>query len=276
MIKLGLKVLAFDNRLQLLWSYDIPTKWEKYGRHTAYIPTVGDIDNDGRDEVLGGYFLLDDDGTPLWERQLGPHMDSVAIVPWDNGKTRAVCSGGGHVLDHRGNVILKLGEELVPHGQEVRVADFDFSSPGPEMFLRYDGHTTGVLLISNQGRELRRFHLNAAPNNTGMEAVYWNGPGQPALLANAGELWNARGETTGPLPGLPTPELPIAKQEAPGWRMPWYHTIPADLCGDAREELLLYNPWDAAVYIYTPAPLDESAYAGYRPTDRQYNARLMD
>ena len=58
--------------------------------------------------------------------------------------------------------------------------------------------------------------------------------------------------------------------------MPWHHTIPANLCGDDREELLLYNPWDTAVYIYTPAPLDPSAYDRYRPTARQYNARLMD
>ena len=175
-----------------------------------------------------------------------------------------------------GDTILKLGDQLVPHGQEVRVADFDFDSPGPEMFLRYNGHSTGVMLVSNRGKVLRRFQLNAAPNNTGMEAVFWNGRDSPALLANGGELWNHKGESTGPLPGLPKPASPIAKQEAPGWRMPWYHTIPADLCGDAREELLLYNPWDTAVYMYTPTPLDDSRYQGYRPGARQYNPRLMD
>ena len=59
-------------------------------------------------------------------------------------------------------------------------------------------------------------------------------------------------------------------------RMGWYHCVSADLCGDAREEVLLYNPWDKFIYVYTPSPFDEAAYAGYRPTPRQYNARLMD
>lgn len=58
--------------------------------------------------------------------------------------------------------------------------------------------------------------------------------------------------------------------------MGWYHCVPADLCGDEREELLLYNPWDRFIYIYTPEPFFEAEYVGYRPGARQYNARLMD
>ncbi|MGI5820389.1 MAG: hypothetical protein ACOX9R_20055 [Armatimonadota bacterium] len=61
-----------------------------------------------------------------------------------------------------------------------------------------------------------------------------------------------------------------------GGRQGWFHCIPADLCGDAREEVVLYDPHGASVFIYTPAPLDRSAYAGYEHTARQYNARLMD
>ena len=38
--------------------------------------------------------------------------------------------GFGYVLDKKGNIILKLGEKLVPHGQELCVADFDKKSPG--------------------------------------------------------------------------------------------------------------------------------------------------
>jgi len=57
--------------------------------------------------------------------------------------------------------------------------------------------------------------------------------------------------------------------------MAWYHCIPANVCGDGREELVLYNPWDPTVFIYTPHPLESAAFEGFRPDARQYNARLI-
>ena len=90
----------------------------------------------------------------------------------------------------------------------------------------------------------------------------------PALLYNGGMLWKGTGQRVATLPGLP----PLVGPP----KMGWYHCIPADLCGDARDELVLYNPWDRRILLYTPAPLDPAAYRGYRPGPRQYNARLMD
>lgn len=265
-VKVGSKLLAFNDDLSILWTYEI--RWNEYSRCSAYIPSIGDIDNDGRDEVNGGYYILDDDGTPLWEGQIARHMDSVAIVPWDNGIPRAIASGFGHVLSATGEGIVKLGKEKVPHGQEARVADFLADSPGPEMILRYNGHTTNVMTVANSGKILHRFDLNHSPNNTGMEIIYWHGKDSPALLYNGGMLWTGEGKPYAKFPNLPAPT-----GEA---KMGWYHCIPADLCGDKREEALLYNPWDKTIYIYTPAPINPAAYNGYNPTPRQYNARLMD
>jgi hypothetical protein len=103
-----------------------------------------------------------------------------------------------------------------------------------------------------------------------MEPVYWNGPDRPAFLYNGGWLWDlatGRGE---PLPGLPPPNGGDVH------RMAFYHVIPADLCGDEREELVLWDPTAQDVYIYTPAPLDTSAHTRYQAGPRQYNPRLMD
>lgn len=265
-VKLGERVLAFDHNLDMLWDYAVP--WNDYGRCSAYIPAVGDLNRDGRDEVLGGYFILDPGGRPLWERQLAPNMDSVSIQPWDGGRMRAICSGGGHVLDGNGDVILELGEDVVPHGQEVRVATFLPDEPAPQMAVRYLGHRPDVLVADNDGRIVRRFRLNSSPNETGMETVYWNGFDAPAMLYNGGILFDGNGEPAVALPDLPPPVGPE--------KMGWYHAVPADLCGDEREDLLVYNPWADAVYIYTPAPSDDTAYACYVPGPRQYNARLMD
>ena len=265
-VKLGDTILAFDENLDVLWTYKI--RWNEYSFCSAYIPAVGDIDGDGKDEVNGGYFLLGPDGTAKWEKPLARHMDSVAITEWDGGHTRAICSGFGHVMDDRGNVILKLGEDAVPHGQEARVADFLSELDGPEMIIRYNGHQTDAMLVSNDGQILRTFNLNASPNHTGMEVVYWNGPHDVALLYNGGWLFDASGRQRYTLQELPDPAGPP--------KMGWYHCIPSNVTQDEREELVLYNPWDKWIYIYTPSPLNPSAFTEYYPSPRQYNARLMD
>ncbi|MEM9672320.1 MAG: hypothetical protein AAF992_06975 [Bacteroidota bacterium] len=266
-IKTGTHVLAFDNELNLLWSYK--NEWKEYSRVPAYVPAIGDVDSDGKDEVNGGYFLIDDDGQILWEEMLGQHMDAVVVDYWDHPtKKRAFASGFGHILDEQGNVILRLGKDIVPHGQELRVAYFDNQVPGPQMMIRYNGHHPDVMLVSRRGEVLRRFQLNESPNNTGMEAVYWQGFNQPAMLYNGGQLWSGQGELAITFKELPPPRG--------SKRQGWYHCIPANVCGDTREEVILYNPWDTAVYTYTSSPLNENAFAGYQPQPRQYNVRLMD
>jgi len=265
-VKLGRRLLAFDSNLEVLWEYESP--WTEYGHCPAYIPAVGDIDEDGRDEVNGGYFLVDHDGTVLWQNDIAPHMDSVAIEPWDNGRLRAICSGHGHVLDEGGSVIMKLGSKLVPHGQEVRVGRFRSGDGTPQMVVRRNGHSTDVLVVDVDGTVLNELDLNRSQNNTGMEIVYWNGKDAAALLYNDGMLWDPVRGTGIPLPGLPP-------SEAVG-RMAWHHCIPADVCGDAREELVLYNPWTTRVHIYTQRDNSEGSTTSYSAGARQYNPRLMD
>jgi len=194
-------------------------------------------------------------------------MDSVAILPWDRGQMRAICSGGGHVLDLHGNPIIALGEDVVPHGQEVRIGNFIPERATPQMAIRYNGHTPDVLIVDTEGNPVSHFQLNHSPNETGMEVVHWHGEEGPDVLYNGGLLFDGNGKTV-ELPHLPSAQGPE--------KMGWYHAIAADLCGDPREDLLLFNPWASEVFIYTPEPLDESAYRGYSATPKQYNARLMD
>jgi hypothetical protein len=268
-VKLGDTHVAFTDELKVLWTYQ--TKWVDYSRCPAYIPSVGDIDDDGRDEVNAGYFLLDDGGKPLWERRLGDNMDSVAIAEWDQGRVRAICSGFGHVMDARGNAMLALGEKEVPHGQEVRVANLRGDLPGPEMALRHLGHTPDLIVVSSVDNTIvSRLKLNPSPTSVGMEPVYWNGPDRAAMLYNGGWLWNLQTGQGAPLPGLPPPNGGDVH------RMGFHHAIPADLCGDKREELVLWDPTATEIFIYTQEKPDEKSYRGYQAGPRQYNPRIMD
>ena len=268
-VKLGATHVAFTDELKVLWTYQ--TEWVEYSRCPAYIPAVGDIDGDGRDEVNAGYFLLDDNGEALWERRLGANMDSVAITAWDEKRVRAICSGLGHVMDAQGNVVLALGEKEVPHGQEVRVANLRDDLPGPEMALRHLGHTPDLLVVSSVDNAIiNRLELNPSPTNVGMEPVYWNGTDYAALLYNGGWLWNLKTGLGAPLPGLPAPNGGEVH------RMGFHHAIAADLCGDSREDLVLWDPTATEVFIFTQEKPDKNAYRGYQPGPRQYNPRIMD
>ena len=265
-VKLGTRIVAFADTLEVLWTYE--SRWSEYGDCPAYIPVVGDIDGDGRDEVNGGYYLIDDDGSPRWEAKLGRNMDSVAIDSWDDGRMYAFCSGHGHVVAADGRVAVALGEAVVPHGQELRLGPFLGSNAKRQMAIRYHGHHPDILVAAANGRVVRRLRINDSNNNTGMEVVYWHGAGANALLYNGGMLWDLEDGTSVALPDLPESE-PVGK-------MAWYHCIPANVCGDEREELVLYDPWSPYLYIYTPYPLTVGPFPGYRPGPRQYNVRLMD
>ena len=178
---------------------------------------------------------------------------------------RAICSGHGHVLDERGNVVMKLGHEKVPHGQEVRVGRFRSGDDRPQMILRWNGHSPDILVVDVDGTTLAELSINPAPNNTGMETVRWGGDAD--LLYSPAALFDGRGCKVVTLPDLPP---------SSGGKMGWDHCFAADVCGDEREEVVLYDPYGAAVYIYTAAPLAAGAFGGYQHGTRQCNARLLD
>ncbi len=266
-IKVGKKVFAFDQNLTLLWSYFHPN--DTYQACPAYIPAVGDVDNDGRDEVNGGYYLIDDDGTVLWDRTLGRNMDCVVIDYWDSDTIkRALCSGAGFVLDHHGDTLLHLGQELIPHGQEMRVGDFLKDVPGRELFIRHLGHQPDVVLIGQGGRLLNQFQLNESPNHTGMMSVNWYGPDEMALLYNGGALFDGEGVMRLKFAELPDPRGPQ--------RQGWYHAIPVDLYGNDGEDLVIYNPWTTDIFIFSGDTSSTPSLKSYQPNARQYNPRLMD
>jgi len=263
-VKVGVNVLAFNHKLELLWQYT--DKWFRYPKHSAYIPAVGDFNGDGLDEVNGGNFGLAADGTGLWDRYFGENMDSVLVAEWD-GKNRAILSGGGQVVDATGHPILSLGFDVVPHGQEIRCGKLLRDASPDALVIRYNGHHPDLMVVDKNGQIRSRFRVDETPNNTGLEVIRWHGVGHPELIYSPAALYDSAGNKAVTFPELP-PQT--------GGKMGWYHCFPADVCGDAREEVILYDPYSDAIYIYTPHPFDPEQFSGYQHTARQYNTRLMD
>ncbi len=268
-VKIGNSVIACNDRLEELWTYQ--NRFSKYGEHSCYIPAVGDVDGDGRDEVCGGNYLLDHEGTVLWERMMARHNDSVAIVDWDgNGANgdEVVLSGFGQVVNASGDVLVKLGGDVVPHGQEMRCGRFRRDVPGLQMAVRYRGHAPDILLAGRGGRVLLRFTVDHSPVNVGLETVYWSGPDAPPLLFSPCALYDGDGRKVVTIADLPPP--------SGRGRMGWFHCIPAELDGSRRESVILYDPYTDEVFVYGATPLASDPPRGYRHTARQYNVRLMD
>ena len=262
-VKVGVNVLAFNHKLELLWQYT--DRWFRYPKHSAYIPAVGDFNGDGLDEVNGGNFGLAANGKVLWDKYLGENMDSVLVEEW-NGEKRAILSGGGQVVDSVGNPILSLGPDVVPHGQEIRCGNL-LPDASPNLVIRFNGHHSDLMVVDNNGQIHSQFRVDETPNNTGLEIIRWHGAGNPELIYSPAALYDSAGNKAVTFPDLPPPA---------GGKMGWYHCFPADVCGDAREEVILYDPYSDAVYIYTAHPFHHDQFEGYQHTARQYNTRLMD
>ncbi len=263
-VKVGVNLLAFNHKLELLWQYT--DEWFRYPKHSAYIPAVGDFNGDGVDEINGGNFGLAADGTVLWNHFFGDNMDSVLVSEW-NGKNRAIVSGGGQVLDAEGNPILSLGFDVVPHGQEIRCGRLLPDTFENALVVRYNGHHTDLMVVDNNGKIKNRFNVDETPNNTGLEVIRWHGDETHELIYSPAALYNSTGDKVVKFPELPPPS---------GGKMGWYHCFPANVCGDACEEVILYDPYSDAVYIYTSTPFQPDLFSGYQHTERQYNTRLMD
>ncbi len=73
-----------DGRLTPVWSFDSRSraefrKFEGQGNHNL---SIGDIDQDGKDEIVYGAMCLDDDGKPLYSTGLG-HGDAIHLSDID-------------------------------------------------------------------------------------------------------------------------------------------------------------------------------------------------
>lgn len=128
----------------------------------AHNMVAGDVDGDGRDEILLGSCMLDDNGTTLWSAGLGhpdktyltdidprrPGMEVfLALEPWhENG--RGVC-----MVDAKtGAQIWNIGQKTFHVGNGM-VTDIDPSKPGLECFASEDrkGGSTDKYMLTSDG-----------------------------------------------------------------------------------------------------------------------------
>ena len=251
------QVVALDAKLHTLWQLSVgPTS-------AAHVPTVADVNGDGRDEIVAGTALVDANGKLLWEKTAPNHADCTAVVDLGPGKAilMSICnSGPAYCLSPQGRMLWETTTKEVSHGQGIWVGNFIDKEPGQEAIICKSGHRGDYLTVRvKDGQNLASFqHRREKEGYPDFPCVVnWLGREVQSLWIPIDRfLVDGYGNVVADLG---------SHEERVRNRLQWGTTkshvavqaFAVDLCGDDREELVLYQPYNGeSIFIFTQPDSD--------------------
>ncbi|NOZ20732.1 MAG: hypothetical protein GXP25_06540 [Planctomycetes bacterium] len=241
-----MKVHAYqfkDGKLKLLWKYDnekLPRRYWGQGEHFTH---AIDVDNDGRDEVMLGSIMLDDNGIPLWTTGMGhndhgyvgdidPHRPGLEI--YYGVETHAQKNGMCLVDAPTGKFIWGFGEPTRHIHAAGMCADIDPTVPGLECFgldclSKKPSIRKGPWLWAANGK-LLWFDKPLLPKTYSLNPIYWDADLQKEIL-RGGKIFDYAGGN-------------VAHIGAG-------RVLIADVIGDWREEVIASFPGEIRIYSTT-------------------------
>jgi FG-GAP-like repeat len=226
---------------------------------TGHFPLVYDWNGDGKDEVMGGYDFMDSSGNTQWSSTtLKLHADSLTTGDMDgnpaNGKEIIICGDVAAAYDW------KTGKRLwqdnhTTEVQQMGMGDYRPDLPGLEVVLLDRLRTAAEGLKSNNWlvdqHDAVLWHEDR-PNNSGWLTVTenlnnWDGSGGDFIFSyrrgtGGAYLYDGYQKT-------------VATFTYPGTQAQNF-TQHANLCGDDREEVILYDENTAWIYANGGCDLD--------------------
>ncbi len=234
-----IKTTALDRNLDTIWEWASLGEYAKYKGQGQHAIMTGDIDLDGRDELVIGTAALDEHGVPMWRTGLG-HNDAGYIADIDPERpgyeifygveSRSPKNGVCLVEARTGKIIWGYeGSTVHVHGQAM-IGDLTDEYPGIEC---YAGEAKGgdkYFLYTAQGKRLSDKNLwGLSPR-----AVWWDADAQKEIC-HRGQILEYSGEETQAIEGKVL--------------------IVADIIGDWREEIVTSLPGELRIYS-TNLPAD--------------------
>jgi rhamnogalacturonan endolyase len=241
-----------DGNLERLWTYsneELPSRYWGQGAHTNY---AADIDGDGRDEVILGSAVIDDNGLPLWTTGKG-HPDGVFV-----GKLRPDLPGlqVAYIMETRqrkgglcmadaltGKMLWELDTPTSHVDGKGTCANLDPRFPGCELagadmaILEPGTNKRGLVngwLFNAQGELL--YEGKDMPYRFGTWTVYWDADLQKELIRD--KIVDPDGY-----------ELSRASRRGS-------ILMVADVIGDWREEIFCGLPGELRIYTTTLPAMD--------------------
>lgn len=242
----------------VLWTHEKGPPTGFSDQSTGHYALVYDWNGDGKDEVMGGYDFMDSEGNTQWSvTTLQLHADTIFTGDMDqdpsDGYEIVVCGDVAAAFEW------ETGERIWQDTNTVEIqqggmGEYRKDIPGLEVALLDRLRTDALGLKSNNwlmdqfGNVLAR---EDRPNNSGWLTVTenlnnWDGQGNDFIFSYRREegvlLYNGNLETVATFPyNGPSPEN-FAQH--------------ADLCGDGKEEVIVYDEQTAWIYANGGCDLD--------------------
>ena len=233
---------ALDDKLNLLWKGECKT---------GHYPCAYDTDMDGKDELLAGYTLFDNDGKVLWslDKEVEDHADGVAIVDIaQNGKPSVLCAAsdeGMFFADLNGKI---LKHHYIGHVQNPTVANFRDDLPGMEaVSVNFWGNQGIIHYYDSNGNIYHSFE----PNQFGSLClpVNWTGRSEEFFQHNSnvelGGMFDGWGRKAVVFPDDGHPDM--------------CNTV-LNVTGDCRDEIIVWNPNEIWAYTQDDNPRQGKLY----------------
>jgi len=240
---------AYTDDWRLLWH------WRPKQYKTCHHPTLVDIDGDGRDEVMGGYTMLDDNGRELWTMisekidLARGHLDCCEIFALgrkpEDFRLLVSCCGAPlmAMLDGTGRTVWSLAGQ---HFESIDVGRIRKDLPGKQIAvdIAHQAYQRGsIWVVDSDGRHLGTYVCGDSRHH---RLIDWNGDGEEEILVGQEQrLLNGKGQCTarfGPADAFrrPAPVPPDQDHEP--------FAMVADLDGDERPEIILYSMKKILIY----------------------------
>ncbi len=223
-----------DRRLQKVWSWDGDTEEPPVRGQGMHGMHAADVDGDGRDEIILGAAVLDDDGKILWNTGLG-HPDACYVTDIYPQRPGLEIIYGIEPPQRKNGICVvdaKTGEILwgCPHPtthvhSQGLFGEFDPDNPGYE-FYTGEKDRSKHWTYSVDGRLLSEESMSSlAPTS-----LYWlDGPLK--MIAEQGQIRRYKGEAVDRYEGR--------------------ILAAADILGDWRDELITTVPGELRIYTTT-------------------------